>query len=62
MPKTLVAAALAVAILGTGCIVIRPHAARQSGTSAKECPPGHLWSDGRCHPAGKGHDPAKRNR
>ncbi len=22
-----------------------------------KCPPGHVWSDGRCHEKGKGHDP-----
>lgn len=24
--------------------------------SAGKCPPGHRWSDGRCHSTGKGHD------
>ena len=23
------------------------------------CPPGHVWSDGRCHEHGKGHDKHK---
>jgi hypothetical protein len=24
-------------------------------SGSKSCPPGHVWSDGRCHDKGKGH-------
>ena len=58
--KTLVASVLAVAVLGTGCVVHSPTYRRSRSASvaapAKKCPPGHLWSDGRCHAKGKGHD------
>jgi hypothetical protein len=28
-----------------------------SSESSGRCPPGHVWSDGKCHSTGKGHDP-----
>ncbi len=56
--KSLLAAAVALALLATGCMVRLPVATR-SAESAEKCPPGHQWSDGRCHGKGKGHDPAK---
>jgi hypothetical protein len=59
--KILLAAALALAVAGTGCVVVAPRSSR-SAASAKRCPPGHQWSDGRCHSTGKGNDPAKRDR
>ncbi|WP_242345061.1 hypothetical protein [Anaeromyxobacter terrae] len=58
--KTLVASVMAVAILGTGCVIHTPGYRRSSSAAvaapAKNCPPGHRWSDGRCHAKGKGHD------
>ncbi len=57
--KSLLAAAVGVALLATGCMVHVPVASSSSAQSAKKCPPGHQWSDGRCHDKGKGHDPAK---
>ena len=59
--KTLVASVMAVALLGTGCIVHGGPVYRRSSSCAvaapaKSCPPGHRWSDGRCHSKGKGHD------
>lgn len=27
--------------------------------TGERCPPGHVWSDGKCHDRGKGHDPNK---
>jgi hypothetical protein len=57
--KKALAALAAVALVGTGCMVripvARTHAA-SAGPAGKPCPPGHLWSDGRCHDKGKGHD------
>ena len=60
--KNLLAAALALAVAGTGCVVVAPRGTSRSAASAKDCPPGHQWSDGRCHAKGKGHDPAKHNK
>ncbi len=58
--KAIVLAAVTVfAALGTGCVVARPAGKSSSAASAGKCPPGHQWSDGRCHSTGKGHDPAK---
>ncbi len=59
--RALLAATVAVAFLGTGCVVVPAHS-RHSATSVERCPPGHQWSDGRCHERGKGHDPAKHER
>ena len=59
--KILIASTLALAIAGTGCVVVAPHGATRSAVSAKKCPPGHEWSDGRCHATGKGHDRAKHD-
>ncbi len=57
--KTLLAT-VAVAVLGTGCLFVHvPPGQARSAASVERCPPGHQWSDGRCHAAGKGHDPAK---
>jgi hypothetical protein len=47
----------------SGCAVIRPMSMGRSSKSAaltEKCPPGHRWSDGKCHDKGKGHDPAKK--
>ncbi len=52
----------AFAFLAAGCVVHVPVAAHGSGATAQRCPPGHQWSDGRCHAKGKGHDPAKHER
>ncbi|UQA59324.1 hypothetical protein [Polyangium aurulentum] len=38
--------------------VVRPSPMTSSGSN-ENCPPGHRWSDGRCHDTGKGHDPHK---
>lgn len=45
--------------LGTGCAVVVPVRTGQKPVAAKKCPPGHQWSDGKCHDTGKGHDPNK---
>ncbi len=59
--KLLAIAALAAAcVLETGCAVVP--ARSRSAASADECPPGHRWSDGRCHSTGKGHDPDKHRK
>ena len=63
--RTLVAVLSIVALLGTACVVHTPYARSRSASSAsagKKCPPGHQWSDGRCHDKGKGNDPAKKSR
>ncbi len=58
--RHLLAALAAVAILGTGCVVHVPGARSSSAVSAKKCPPGHVWSDGRCHETGRGRDKHER--
>jgi hypothetical protein len=65
--KPILSAVVAVALLSTGCVVVQPRKARSaaavsSSSSGKKCPPGHTWSDGRCHDTGKGHDPAKHQK
>lgn len=63
--KTFVAALSILVLLGTGCVIHAPYGQYRSASSApaaKKCPPGHQWSDGRCHDKGKGHDPAKKSR
>lgn len=63
--KNLVAALSAVVLLGSGCAVHAPYARSRSASTAsgsKRCPPGHTWSDGRCHDKGKGHDSARKAR
>ena len=60
--KTLLAAMLAFAVAGTGCVIVAPRGVTRSEASAKKCPPGHQWSDGRCHATGKGNDPAKHEK
>jgi len=57
--KILIAAALALAVAGTGCVVVAPRPAR-SPMAAKRCPPGHQWSDGRCHDTGRGNEKHER--
>lgn len=54
-------AVIALALLGTACVVHTPFARTHSASSAQpeRCPPGHRWSDGTCHSTGKGHDPNK---
>ena len=55
--KLVLAAALALAITGSGCVVIDGHHRSSSAAlSSKQCPPGHVWSDGSCHTKGKGHE------
>lgn len=54
--KILLAAALALAVAGTGCVVVAPRRTTRSAVSAKKCPPGHQWSDGRCHATGRGNE------
>lgn len=56
MMKILVATLLALTVAGTGCVVVGPRKTYRSASSAEKCPPGHQWSDGRCHSKGKGHD------
>lgn len=58
--KILLAAALALAVAGTGCVVVTPHRATRSAVSAKRCPPGHQWSDGACHATGRGNERRER--
>ena len=56
--KTLLAA-LALTLSVTGCIVRVPGPVRvetHERGAEKRCPPGHEWSDGRCHEKGRGHD------
>jgi hypothetical protein len=62
--RILLAVALVVGIAGTGCVVVPARHAHRSEASSvkKKCPPGHEWSDGRCHSKGKGHDPARREK
>jgi hypothetical protein len=60
--KTLLAALVAFAIAGSGCIVVRHPRGARSGLSSKRCPPGHQWSDGRCHATGRGNDRPARAR
>lgn len=50
------AALLAVALSGTGCVIVPARGQSRAAVSAKRCPPGHVWSDGACHSRGKGHD------
>lgn len=50
---------LAVALVAPSCVIVRPP---RAGVKAGKCPPGHVWSDGRCHNKGKGHDPAKHEK
>ncbi len=61
--RTLLAAAAL--IVSSGCIVRVPppiriepagHDAHRDDRSDKPCPPGHVWSDGRCHERGRGAD------
>lgn len=55
--RNLLALAAALAVLGTGCVVVPLHHPEAAAVQAeKRCPPGHQWSDGRCHERGKGHD------
>jgi hypothetical protein len=62
MNKVLALAA-SVSLFGTGCMVRVPAVGvATQGDAVKKCPPGHTWSDGRCHDKGKGHDPEKRNK
>jgi hypothetical protein len=45
------------------CAVVRvdrPRSSSAAVTSDEDCPPGHRWSDGKCHATGKGHDPEKK--
>jgi hypothetical protein len=52
-------AALSLTLAGAGCIVRLPgpvHVESQDRAAGKRCPPGHEWSDGRCHEKGRGHD------
>jgi len=52
-------------LLASGCVVARhPHglSSNSSALESQSCPPGHRWSDGRCHSKGKGHDPGKHGK
>ena len=58
--RNLVAIAL---IVLSGCVLIpveRRGSSKSAVTSEEKCPPGHRWSDGKCHDTGKGHDPDKK--
>jgi hypothetical protein len=54
--KTLLAVAVALAVVASGCVIVTPRARSTSAATAKRCPPGHQWSDGRCHETGRGRD------
>ncbi len=74
--RRLLVAAVALAIVATGCPpgtmlsvpivggfgLSVPIGRSSSAASAKKCPPGRQWSDGRCRETGKGQDPANRAR
>lgn len=60
MKPLAIAALTAFFVLEAGCAVV-PGRSR-SAASADKCPPGHRWSDGRCHSTGKGHDPEKHRK
>ncbi len=50
-------AAVALTLAVTGCLVRVPgHVETQKRAGERRCPPGHEWSDGRCHEKGRGHD------
>jgi hypothetical protein len=51
--KTLLAAALAVAIAGTGCVAIPAPIGVRQQPAAEKCPPGHQGKDGRCYATGR---------
>lgn len=55
-------AAAAIATLGSGCIIVPTPHQHSSAVSSQRCPPGHQWSDGRCHARGRGHDQEKHER
>jgi hypothetical protein len=51
--------AIALCLSSAGCVLVAPRSSRsavQAEKGDKKCPPGHLWSDGKCHSKGKGHD------
>ncbi|MGI5860611.1 MAG: hypothetical protein ACOX6T_00980 [Myxococcales bacterium] len=54
--------ALSLGLLG-GCVMVPASSSRPAHSSKelKGCPPGHRWSDGRCHDRGKDHDPARHH-
>lgn len=64
MILSLAAAFLLAGVSLGGCIVVQQKGqpAAYKGTKKKGCPPGHVWSDGRCHDKGKGHDPHKHHK
>jgi hypothetical protein len=51
--KPLLAATLALAIAGTGCVVVPQRSVNRSASSAEKCPPGHQGKDGRCYATGR---------
>jgi hypothetical protein len=55
-------AALALTLSVTGCFVRIPGPVHieSRDRAEKRCPPGHEWSDGRCHEKGRGHDRERR--
>jgi hypothetical protein len=54
--KTLLAALIAFALVGSGCVVVGHPRSARSGVRARKCPPGHVWSDGACHNRGRGNE------
>lgn len=61
--KHVIALVIVALALGTGCAVRVPvHRKAAQPAAAKKCPPGHQWSDGRCHDTGKGRDKAKHSK
>lgn len=61
--KLLFTALASLTVLSTGCshqTMFYGHSS--SALSSSHCPPGHRWSDGKCHDQGKGHDPAKHSK
>jgi hypothetical protein len=64
MQRLLLSAVVIFGLVGSGCLWVPMKTTRSGRASAltarnESCPPGHRWSDGRCHSTGKGHDPAK---
>lgn len=55
MKKIILWASLA-SLLSGGCIVIQSKGQPSNSSQKKKCPPGHVWSDGKCHNKGKGNE------
>jgi hypothetical protein len=53
--RLLISALAALAVLGTGCVIV-PRGHLRQGVAAERCPPGHQWSDGSCRERGHGRE------